>query len=264
MSTDDAGIDGKVYIGTILLELNRWGSLKTPTYKVSEWLDRFQEAGFDGMELWEYHATLAPPEELALLESAKFPISVFNTYCNFDDASEADRRQAAEMIKRFEAGGVKFNVGGDPALRDEYIKNLRIWSASLPENCRLLCECHGGTIIQEPSDAAKFFDALDRKQYQIIVHCFMQDLGRLKEWFRIFGTSVTHAHVQMQGDNGRNARLSSNPAHVKEVLHIMREEGYRGSFTLEFTEGTRAPDENMEDLWQAALSDLHFLRENIS
>ena len=263
MSTDDAGIDGKIYIGTILLELNRWGSPKTPTYKVSEWLYRFQEAGFDGMELWEYHATLAPPEELSLLEASKFPVSVFNTYCDFDDASEAHRRQAAEMIKRFEAGSVKFNVGKDPALRDEYIKNLRSWSTSLPENCRLLCECHGGTIIQEPSDAAKFFNELDSERCQIIVHCLMQDLVLLKKWFSTFGTSITHAHIQMMDENNKRAGLSSNPAHVKEVLHIMREEGYRGSFTLEFTEGTGAPDENIEGLWRAALSDLHFLRENI-
>jgi len=262
MSPDNDGIDGKIYIGTILLELNRWGSPKTPTYRVSEWLDRFQEAGFDGMELWEYHATLAPPEELVLLEASKFPVSVYNTYCDFEDASESDRRQAAEMITRFGAGGVKYNIGREPARRDEYIRNLRNWGESLPENCRLLCECHAGTIIQEPSDAAKFFGDLGL-DYQIIVHCFMQDLVILEEWFSTFGTSVAHAHVQMQGENGRNARLSKNPAHVKAALHIMREEGYRGSFTLEFTEGTRAPDENMEDLWQAALSDLHFLRENI-
>jgi len=262
MATDNDGIGGKIYIGTILLELSRWASPKTATYRVSEWLDRFQEAGFDGMELWEYHATLAPPEELGLLEASKFPVSVYNTYCSFDDASESDRRQAAEMIERFGAGGVKYNVGRESARRDEYIRNVRKWDASLPENCRLLCECHGGTIVQEPSDAAKFFDDLGLDS-QIIVHCFMQDLGRLKEWFSALGASVAHAHVQMQGENGRNARLSKNPAHVKEALHIMREEGYRGSFTLEFTEGTRAPDENMEDLWQAALSDLHFLRENI-
>jgi len=263
MSPKNDGIGDEIYIGTILLELNRWGSPKTPTYKVSEWLNRFREAGFDGMELWEYHATLAPREELALLEAVEFPVSVFNTYCDFDDASESDRKQAAEMIKRLEAGGAKFNVGKDPALRDEYIKNLRTWSASLPEDCRLLCECHGGTIIQEPSNAAKFFEELDSERYQIIVHCLMQDLEILKEWFRAFGTSVTHAHIQMTDGNNKRAGLSNNPAHVKEALHIMREEGYRGSFTLEFTAGTQSPDENIGDLWQAALSDLHFLRENI-
>ena len=73
-----------------------------------------------------------------------------------------------------------------------------------------------------------------------------------------------HTHVQLSGRDGQRARLESNSSHVKESIHVMREEGFQGSFTLEFTEGTRAPDENIDGLWQAALSDLRFLREAIS
>ena len=52
--------DGKIYIGTILLEVNRWTAGKEPSYLVSEWVERFAEAGFDGMELWQFHA---PPDD---------------------------------------------------------------------------------------------------------------------------------------------------------------------------------------------------------
>jgi len=257
-------IDGSICIGTILLELNRWGRPKTPTYRVSEWLDRFADAGFDGMELWEYHATLCDPDELAALERSSFPVSIFSSYCDFDDASAADRQRAAEMTGRLDADGVKFNLGRAPELRDAYLRNLREWAASLPDDCRLLCECHGGTIIEEPSVAHAFFGQLDDSRLEIILHCFAPDLERLREWFRLFGPRVTHSHVQLRDADGKALRLDRNPAHVDEALHIMREEGYAGSFTLEFTEGTRASDENMDDLWEAALADLHFLRENLS
>ena len=40
----------------------------------------------------------------------------------------------------------------------------------------------------------------------------------------------------------------------------MRDEGFEGSFTLEFTKGTGEPDESIEGLWQAALADLHSLQ----
>ena len=30
-------VKNKIYIGTILLEVNRWGHPRTPTYRVSEW-----------------------------------------------------------------------------------------------------------------------------------------------------------------------------------------------------------------------------------
>ena len=253
-------VENKVYIGTILLELNRWSSPKTPTYLVSEWLDRFQEAGFDGMELWEYHVTLCPPEELAKLEASDFPVAVYNSYCDFSNESRSEQRAAAGMIRQLDAEAVKFNVGKEPALKDVYLGNLRTWGESLPEDCRLLCECHGGTIVEEPTAASEFFDELRGDRWQFIVHCLMNDLDRLKEWFSAFGQSITHTHIQMVDEDGKRVRLESDPKHVKEAIKIMRRAGYRGSFTLEFTEGTSALDENIEDLWKAALDDLSFLK----
>lgn len=48
----------RVLIGTILLEPNRWKPGKLPSFRVSQWLDRFADAGFAGVELWENHAAL--------------------------------------------------------------------------------------------------------------------------------------------------------------------------------------------------------------
>ena len=77
--------NNQILIGSILLDLNRWGDPKTPTYEVSDWTDRFREAGFDGMELWEYHATLCSDAEREKLLSSNFPATIYNTYCDFDD-----------------------------------------------------------------------------------------------------------------------------------------------------------------------------------
>ncbi len=257
-------INGQIYIGSILLELNRWGQPKVPNYNVSEWLERFKEAGFDGIELWEYHATMCEPEELDALKAPPIPIAIFSTYCDFDDGSESDRRTAAQLVPRLPAGGVKYNVGKDPALRDAYLTNLRDWIDDLPDDCRILCECHGGTVIEEPALAKAFFDELGEDRCEIILHSFAPDLARLREWFSLFGPRVTHTHVQVRDADGNMVQVGSNAAHVKECLRIMQGEGYAGSFTLEFTEGTRQPDENMDDLWTAALADLEFLRGSIA
>ena len=56
-------------------------------------------------------------------------------------------------------------------------------------------------------------------------------------------------------------RLERQPEVVNERLRVMREAGFAGSFTLEFTEGTSSPDESMEALFDAALADLCYLRE---
>ena len=86
--------DWELYIATLLLEVNRHGSPKTPSFPVSEWTDRFAGAGFDGMELWEYHATLAGPEEAKALQETAFPTTIFNTYASMDEAGREDRERA--------------------------------------------------------------------------------------------------------------------------------------------------------------------------
>ena len=55
-------------------------------------------------------------------------------------------------------------------------------------------------------------------------------------------------------------RLERQPEAVKNALRLMKEEGFSGSFTLEFTEGTRAPSESMEQLFTSAVGVLRVLR----
>ncbi|MDP6779632.1 MAG: hypothetical protein QGI83_22950 [Candidatus Latescibacteria bacterium] len=257
----DETIKDRIYIGTILLEKNRWANPKTPTYAVSEWLDRFDEAGFDGMELWEYHATLCAQEELNALEEKATPVAVYNPYCDFDDASAGDRQSAVEMVQRLGAKGVKYNVGKEPGLRGQYLKNLATWREALPGGCRMLCECHPGTILEEPADAASFFDELGRDKTEIIVHGLRPDLDQLKAWFDAFGPAITHVHLQLSNEAGRREMLRNQPDHVRDAMQVMRAGGFERSFTLEFTQGTGEPDETIEGLWEAALSDLKFLKE---
>ena len=253
----------EILIGTILLDLNRWGTPKTPSYEVSDWIDRFQQAGFDGMELWEFHATLCTATEQDKLIDSNFPVTVYNTYCDFDDGSAADRQQAAEIIGRFGSTGVKFNVGKDPGLRETYLENLRTWREQVPDNCTLLCECHPGTIVEEPEAAKSFFDDLGVDGWEIIVHCFISEMDVLRKWFDNFGPKVTHAHTQLRNENREVQLLSDYPERAQVALDMMAENDFEGSITVEFSKGTREPGENMDDLWTAAQADLTFLRDRV-
>ncbi|HHT28094.1 MAG TPA: sugar phosphate isomerase/epimerase [Firmicutes bacterium] len=250
-----------IYICTVLLEKNRWAKGKQPTYLVSEWISRFQEAGFAGIELWENHALLASEEERRQLKESGFPIAIFNTYAGFGAAEMAAAQKAAEMVHEFGSAGVKFNLGREQERRTEYIDNVLAWAQTLPADTRLLCECHAGTIMENPPDAQAIFAAWEDPRCQAIVHPFERDLKKLQTWFELLGERITHAHVQLRDENGAIQRLFRNPKLVKEALHIMREEGFRGTFSIEFTEGTGKPDENKEDLFRAALDDLDFMRQ---
>ena len=258
-------VENKVYIGTVLLEKNRWVKGRPPSFRVSEWIGRFREAGFDGMDLWENHAALCGEEELAKIEAAGFPVAVFNAYAGFEDAEAevAERETSARLAARLCAQGVKFNVGKHPELRATYLRNVREWKARLPAGIRVLCECHPGTILQKPDAAAAALAEWDDPRVQVIVHAFGATPADLRAWFAALDPAITHVHVQMQDENRVFRRLERRPAQARETLRILRDEGFRGSFSLEFTEGTAAPEENMESLFQSALADLLFLRENM-
>lgn len=252
---------GKVYIGSILMETHRWSEDKTPSYAVSAWTDRFAEAGLDGIELWEYHATLVDDAERLALKAAACPTAIFNSYASMTDADEPRRRRAAELTVELGATGVKFNVGAEPSERGEYLRNLAAWRAMVPDDVTLLCECHPGTIIEDADDAKAFFDELHLDGVEMIVHPFNR-AESLPAWFDAFGPKVAHAHLQMR--QGREiVRFDHDPARAEGALRTMKAAGFDGSMTLEFTAGSRDPDAGTETLWESALADLAFLRERL-
>ncbi len=250
-----------IYIGTILLEPNRWKRPeKTPSYRVSEWVSRFKAAGFDGMELWQYHATRCGEEELQALEGSDFPAAVFNIYSTFTDAEMEEVAELTALAGRLGTGGVKFNVGAEHERRDEYLANLRRWKETLPAGARPLCECHPGTIIEEPEAARRFFDELGGEGWEIIVHPFSRPES-LAPWLELFGAAVTHAHLQMRDDERKVIRFDRRPDTARRALDMLGEAGFSGSYALEFAEGTGADGENIEDLFRNAVDDQGFLKE---
>jgi len=249
-----------IYIATVLLEKNRWRPGKVPTFRVSDWGQRFREAGFDGVELWENHAALATEGELSALAEMACPVRIYNSYCSFDDTGAADRKRAAELATRFAAQGVKFNLGHDEEAIPTYQRNLESWRHELPEGCRLLCECHGGTVLEEPERAKAILDPL-AAGLEIIVHAFAADDDSLGEWLATFGAAVTHVHAAASGGDGRLARL----ADVKELVHrrIRRllGAGFAGTLSVEFTQGVAREPEGQDELLANATDDLQVLRE---
>ena len=158
---------------------------------------------------------MASPPELEALSASPVQVAVLNTYAGFDDDAEPSRRQAAELARRLGAGGVKFNLGPEPAHRDEYVRNALAWRERLGPDVRMLCECHGGTIMETPAAAAEVFARWEHRQFQAIVHPFSCPPDKLAEWFDRLGPRITHAHVQMRDAQNRYTLLADNAAAVQ-------------------------------------------------
>jgi sugar phosphate isomerase/epimerase len=252
-----------IYMASILLESNRWTS-RVPSYNVSDWIARFREEGFDGIELWENHALKASDEELRLIRESGFPVAVFNSYVSFGESDEEreHRSHAARLIQLFGATAVKFNVGKNPSELPAELDRLQEWAEILPASCRLLCECHPGTSLETPEAAAMALESLPAERFAAIVHAPVEP-AKLQAWFDALGGRIAHVHLQARGEDKRLLRLDSDREQVRANVEVLRSNGFAGSFSIEFTEGIRAAVELPEQLYRNAVADLHFLKRII-
>lgn len=252
-------VSTNIYIGTVCLERNRWGS-RDPSFLVSEWLPRFKADGFDGIELWENHYLRADAAEQARLIASAAPVAVFNSYVGFADADEAARAKAADAIVKLGASVVKYNLGADAVRLDEYRRNLLDWADALPPSCRLLCECHQGTVLEQLEAAKVFFVNLDPVRFGVIMHV-AGDASQTEAWLEAFGARVQHLHVQMRGPD-TDMTVPANRPPVDACFEVVKRHGFRGGVTIEFTRGI-GRNEQIEALYANACVDRSYCREKI-
>ncbi len=242
-----------VYIATVCLERNRWAS-RQPSFRVSEWMARFTADGFTGIELWENHYLLADDDERATLRGAGAFIRVYNTYAGFSDnaTDAAQRAAAARAIAQLNPAGVKYNLGGDGARLDEYRRNLLIWADSLPSSCRLLCECHPGTVLEKLDDATAFFADLDPARFGVIAH-LAGDAADLERRIIAWGARLGHLHLQRREPE---AATTTGRTRLATCVEVLRTHHYGGSASIEFTRGM-GTSEKIEAIYAGALTDMN-------
>lgn len=265
-----------VYLGSILLEPNRWPDRESTCYPylgrmtreagtsqgpprtvVSEWMARAAADGFDGVELWENHALFASEQELKALADGPLPIAVYSSYFDLDDAGFLRRQLAQELVTRLGARGVKYNFGHDKARTAESIRNLREWVAGIDPSVRMIDECHSGGLYPGPREAAAMLSELGDERFVGTVHFKdpYDDGHSFAEWVKTLGPRLGHVHVPRVEQWGEKA--------VRSMVALLKDHGFRGSFTIEFTTGIEwgmdQPD--VETLYHNAVRDLRMLRE---
>lgn len=246
-----------IFLGTIVLEPNRWSTIRQDcraTTEISGWLDRIQDAGFDGIELWEPHAREASDAELAAILDHPLPISVFNTYVGFDEPGAADREAAAGWARRTGATRVKWNTGPerDEASLTAYANRLAEWAALLP-GVELICECHDGSAMDDPTVAADILAVGSNA----LVHTH-DDLDLMRRKFAAYGSHITHVHVNHLFTG--SPKLSEIRNELTEKIALVRELGFNGTWTIEFVHGTGGEHDEPAPMFAQAVEDLGVLR----
>jgi phosphoglycerate dehydrogenase-like enzyme/sugar phosphate isomerase/epimerase len=245
-----------IYMSTVALDPTRWGR-RQPSFAVSEWLPRFANDGFDGVELWEFHYLKADAEEQARMAAAA-PVQIYNSYVGFGDDEGEARTASADAITKLKATAVKYNLGGDATRVDEYRRNLLAWAAQLPAACQLLCECHPGTVLENVDDAVAFFADLDPARFGVIAHISGEAAG-LNTWFRAFNGRIQHLHVQMRGPES-DPTVPANRVPFDACFSAVKASGFAGTVAIEFSRGI-GRNEDIEIIYKNACVDMAYCRE---
>jgi sugar phosphate isomerase/epimerase len=253
----------QIFLGSILLEPNRWTPARAPSVRISEWSERAAAAGFDGWELWENHYVCVDPQERAALRNGALPVRVFNSYAGFGAPDSAVAAGSFAVLAELPSvSAVKFNVGNNPDHIDRYRASIASVRATLHDGVRLWCECHPGTLLEDPSRLEDFVGHATTWPFDVIIHPFLLTPEAIIRWGKILGGRIKHAHLQMRDakDPRRFISLAEEPGRVGEYLAALREIGFNGSYTLEFVQSVGTLHDIAATLFEDSVNDLLFLR----
>lgn len=255
----------EIYLATVAIEPTRWswwGDGAAPETVVSDWLDPIARAGFDGLELWERHATQVAPAELDALLAGPMPLRILSAYPSWDDPDDAQRTEVARWARRLGVRAVKFNVGSEPDQVGAYIERLARWHEVMDDDIVLLCECHVGTVTDDHGTAAALFDAVagpDRLQALVHTH---HDLDDLQARFDHYGERITHVHVNHL-DLGAPP-LATIVDVLDERIDLFARNGFAGTWSIEFVDGVGGDHDDPEHTVAAAAADLAVLTDRLA
>jgi sugar phosphate isomerase/epimerase len=252
-----------IYLATILIEPHRWSPGKPNAVKLSEWLPKLDPDLFQGLELFERHVRGVPAEELEAVRLSPVPPVIYNSYASLKEEDQPWREEVSALAGQLGCSMIKFNFGADPARADQEVTALRQWRKVTDPAIKLLCECHPGTIAEDPARARVLLDGVESSNLGAVVHPFLPGYDEIVDQFMThLGPYLCHAHVQARDEKDFNKIISlrSVPELVEKRLTTLQQAGFDGSFSMEFAQGTCAPDENAEDLLEEAIKDAKLLR----
>ncbi len=243
------------YLGTAALEKNRW-TTREPSYQVSEILPWVQQDDYTGIELWEYHFTKADAAEHARLITAQTPC-IYNSYATFSDGFTVAHAQLVADVWALGACAVKFNFSNDLQTMQTEVQTLQEIASRLPKHVKMLCECHPGTIMENPQTAAEVLAQFD-EQFGAIVHLEPVKASN-QSCFAAYADRIVHLHVQMRANPNDNERcmLREHAQDAKARLQELQSLGFSGNVTIEFTRDGKT----VFDTYQNATEDFWFVKD---
>lgn len=251
-----------IYLSTMLLEKNRSNG-KGPSLLVSDWIEPIGEAGFGGLEIWMHHLLFSSRSEWELIKEKGLESDLATALIASSlpsDGSDKSRRLRDALLEAcdyFRPEGLKLRLPKG----DEGLDFLRTWVRDVPREIAILCDCREGE--GGVAELERLGQALPGGRFRAVIHPFLLAPSELE--------AALKAHVDFIGNLGVQARhgkawariLDDKAASLKTIA-VSRKCGYRGTWTLEYTQGAGEAGEDIDKLFDASEADLNFLTETLA
>lgn len=248
-----------IYLSTMLLERNRSNG-KGPSLLVSDWMEPASEAGFGALEIGMNHLLFSSRSEWELIKEkgseADLAVALIASPLPADGSDKSQRLRDAllEACDYFRPEGLKLL----PGRGEEALDFLRTWSQDVPRDIALLVDCREGETGYAALAAAR--QALSGGRFRAAAHPFH---GTSKEFVAALsehGDFIANLGVQLKQGKAWSL-LSKAREDVLKIIAVARHKDYKGTWTLEFTEGAGLPGEDIDAMFDNSEADFNFLSE---
>ncbi len=272
----------QLLLNTILLEPNRWAADKTPHSPLVEQLPALQRAGFNQLELWQYHASSLDARGLGQLSThlhtcqlevvalGAYPFLHLDGPAGDEALVQLGRTVAyaahlgATIFKIFpgRVGSEELNA----AARARSVNHLNHLARELAERSMVLTlETHANTLCDSLNSTLQLLDELGA--HDNVGLCFQpyieQDTDAAIALYDALAPHIRHVHLQnrLRSDGLCSLLESGDWLDYRRLLPHIRECGFDGPLCLEFTADMPTPETahiDLERVLDNAARDRHF------
>lgn len=249
----------QILLNTIMLEPNRWTGDRTLTCPLVDLLRPVAAAGFRELEIWQYHISRLHEEELNALRAGLDELGMHSValggYPLFDVTGAEWEVMEAELSRLVDYGaalGVDLfkifpgRLGSeklDEAQREQSVNRLRRLAEQLAKRDMVLTlETHGNTLCDTLDSTLRLLDELSPCGDSVGI-CFQpypeHDTDQAIATFDALQVEGRVRHLHLQNKRGGETTLLEDGdwTDYHRFLPHVRESGFRGPLSLEFTAG---------------------------
>lgn len=244
----------ELLLNTIALDPNRWTPEKVAHFDLVDLLPALAEAGFDALEVWQYHLSGLTDAQAAILGKRAHELGIMIPVVGLypalhleEEKREREWEQVEMLIARSAALGarvVKMFAGrlGSAEMDEEAFERSVTFARKMAEaagahGMTLTAETHPDTLCDSVPATRRLLDAVAAPNLRV---CFQPyDFTSTEQTladYRALREHVVHVHLQGRRAD-RISLLEEADLDYRTILGALAADGFDGVLCIEFVKG---------------------------